>query len=193
MLAGGHQIVTGTLGGGGRQDGGGDLQEAVLGHGSAQGGHHLAAQDDVLLHRGVPQVQIAVLQTLLLVGLAAAVDLKGQGVVAAAAQHLDLAGNHLNITGGLLGVLAGALADDALHADGGLLVQVANDGHHVLGLHHDLGGAVEVAEHHEGEILAHGADVLHPAHQLHGLAHVLQPQLVAGMCAHLHHCFVLLF
>ena len=192
MLAGGYQIVAGALGGGGGEDGGGDLQEAVLRHGGAERGHHLTAQDDVLLHGGVPQVEVAVLQALLLVGLAAAVDLKGQGVVAAAAQHLDLAGNHLDVAGGLLGVLAGALPHHALHADGGLLVQVADDGHHLLGLHHDLGGAVEVAQHHEGEVLAHGADILHPAHQLHGLAYVLQPQFVAGMCTHLHHCFVLL-
>ena len=192
VLAGGHQIVPGALGGGGGQDRGGDLQKAVVGHGGAEGGHHLAAQDDVLLHGGGAEIQIAVLQALQLVGLAAAVDLKGQGVVAAAAQHFDLAGHHLDVTGGLLGVLAGALPHHALHADGGLLVQVADDGHHILRLHHDLGGAVEVAEHHEGEVLTHGADVLHPAYQLHGLAHMLQPQLVAGMCAHLHHCFVLL-
>ena len=188
VLPGGHQIVAGALGGAGGQDGGGDLQEAVLHHGGAQGGHHLAAQDDVLLDRRVTQVQIAVLQPLGLVGLAAAVDLEGQGVIAAAAQHLDLGGDHLDLAGGQLGVLAGALADGALHADGGLLVQALDDLQVGLVLHHHLGGAVEVTQHHEGQAAAYLADILHPAHDLHGLAHIGQPQRIAGMCTHLHHC-----
>ena len=192
MLAGGHQIVAGALGGTGGQDGGGDFQEAVLGHGGAESGHHLTAQDDILLHGGVAQVKEAVLETGGLIGLAAAVDLEGQGVVAAAAQHLDLAGNHLDIAGGLLGVLAGAFANDTLYGDGGLLVETVDDVHHLLVLHHHLGGAVEVAQHHKGEVLAHGTDVFHPAHDLYLLAYVFQAQLVAGMCTHLHHTVFLL-
>ncbi len=156
-------------------------------HGLPDGGDDLAAQDDVVLHGGIAQIQIAVLQAGRLIGLPAAVDLKGQAVVAAAAQYLDLVGDHFDFTGGLLGVLAGALPHHALHGDGGLLVHVPDGGHHVLALDDDLGGAVEVPQHHEGEVAAHGADVLHPAHQLHLLAHVSKTQLVAGMCTHLHH------
>ena len=193
MLAGGHQIVPRALGGGGGEDGSGDLQKAVLHHGGAEGGHHLAAQDDVALHGGVAQVEIAVLQPLGLVGLAAAVDLKGQAVVAAAPQHLDLAGHHLDLAGVLLGVLAGALAHHALYADGGLLVQILDNGQHVLALGHHLGGAVKVPQHHKGQIAAHLADVFHPTHDLHALAHVGKPQLIAGVCTHLHHGFFLLF
>ena len=70
------------------QDGGGDFQEAVGSHGLPQGGHHVAPQHDVLLHGGVPQIQVAVLQPLGLVGLPAAVDLEGQLVVLAATQNL---------------------------------------------------------------------------------------------------------
>ena len=187
MLPGGHQIIPGALRGGGGQDGGGDLQEAVLGHGRTQGGHHLAPQDDVALHRRVPQVQITIFQTLGLVGLAAAVDLKGQAVVAAAAQDLDLLRHHFHVAGGLLGVLAGPLPDGTLHADGGLLVQAVDDVHHLLCLHHHLGGAVEVPQHHKGEVLAHDPDVLHPTHDLHVLSGVGQTQLPAGMGSHLHH------
>ena len=187
VLPCGHQVVPGTLGGGGGEDGGGDLQEAVLGHGGPQSGHHLAAENDILLHGGVAQIQIAVFQAGGLVSLPAAVDLKGQAVVAAAAQNLDLAGHNLDFTGGLLGVLAGPLPDYALHADGGLLVQPFDDGQHVLGFSHHLGGAVEVPQNHKGQVAAHLADILHPAHDLHVLTHIGQAQLIAGMCTHLHH------
>jgi len=61
VLAGGHQVVPGALGGGGGEDGGGDFQKALVLHGPAQGGDHLAAQDDVPLYLGVAQIQIAVL------------------------------------------------------------------------------------------------------------------------------------
>ena len=56
VLSRGHQIVTRALGAGGREDGGGDLQEAVLGHGLAQGRHDVAAEDDVLLDGGISEV-----------------------------------------------------------------------------------------------------------------------------------------
>ena len=49
--------------------------------------------------------------------LAAAVDLEGEGVVAAAAEQFDLLGHDLNVAGGLVGVFARALAHGALHSD----------------------------------------------------------------------------
>ena len=51
-----------------------------------------AAQNDVVLDGGVAQIEIAVLESRALVGLTAAVDLKRQLVVAAAAEQLDLLG-----------------------------------------------------------------------------------------------------
>ena len=90
MLPGGHQVVPGALGGGGGEDGGGDLQKALVLHGTAQGGHHLAAHHDVLFHLGVAQVQIAVFQPGVLAGVFGVVHLKGQLAIAAAAQHLSL-------------------------------------------------------------------------------------------------------
>ncbi len=187
MLAGGHQIVARALGGGGGEDWGGDLQKIVIEHGLAQRGDDLAAQDDVLLDGGVAQVEIAVFETLALVGVAAAVDLKGQLVVAAAAEHLDLLGDDLNVAGGLPGVLAGALADKALDGDGGFLVDGLDDGHHLLGLHNDLGCAVEVAHDDECKVAADLAHVLHPADDLDFLPHMLQAELIAGMGTVLHH------
>ena len=187
MVPGGHQIVTGALGGGGRQNGRGDLQKAMLGHGLPQGGHHVAPQNDVLLHGGVPQVQIAVLQPLGLVGLPAAVDLEGQLAVLAAAQHLHLGGHDLNVAGGHLVGLAVPLPDGALHGDGGLFGDGLEGIYHVLGLCHHLRGAVEVPDHHEGQIGADHADVLHPAGNFHLLACVTEAQLSTGMSSILHH------
>ena len=81
------------------------------------------------------------------------------------------------------------LPDGALHADGGFLGDGLEGVHHLLGLRHDLGGAVEVPEDHEGETGADDPDVLHPAHQLDFLPRVAEPQLPAGMGTHLHHSF----
>jgi len=187
MVPGGHQIVTGALGGGGRQNGRGDLQKAVLGHGLPQGGHYVAPQNDVFLYGGIPQIQIAVLQPLGFVGLPAAVDLEGQLAVLAAAQHLHLGGDNLNVAGGHFVGLAVTLPDSTLHGDGGLLGDALKGVHHVLGLRHHLGGAVEVADHHEGQIGADHANVFHPAGNFHLLACVTEAQLSTGMGSILHH------
>ena len=159
----------------------------MRGHGGAQRGHHLAAQDDVLLYGGVAQVEIAVLQAQRLVGVAAAVDLKRQLIVAAAAEHLDLGGHELNVAGGLLGVFARALAHDALDSNRGLLVEGLDDLHHVLGLNDDLRRAVKITDDDKGKILSDLADVFHPADDADLLADVFEPQLVASVCAGLKH------
>ena len=187
MLAGGHQVVPGSLGGGGGEDGGGDLQKALCLHGGAQGGHHVAAQNDVLFDLRVAQVKIAVLQTLSLVRLPAAVDLEGELAVGAAAQHLHGGGDDLNVAGGQLGVLAVPLPHGAGHGDGGLLGDALKGVHQLLGLGHHLGGAVEVAHHHEGQAGGHHADILHPADDGHLLPHMLHAQLAAGMSSGLKH------
>ena len=187
VLAGGDEVVPRPLGGGGGEDGGGDLQKSLAGHGGAQGGHHVAAQDDVVFHLRVAQVQIAVLEPLGLVRLPGAVDGEGQLVVPAAAQHLDPGGDDLDVAGGQLGVFAVPLPDHALHRDGGLLVQPLDSGHHLLRLDDHLGGAVEVPEHQEGQVLAHLPDVLHPAHEFDLLPRVFDAKVVTGVCARLNH------
>ena len=159
----------------------------MVDHGRAQGGHHVGAQDDVLLHRRVAQVQIAVLQTGGLVGLPAAVDLEGQLVVAAAAQDGDGGGHHLDVAGGELGILAVPLPHDAGDLDGRLLVQGFDQAHHLLGLNDHLSGAVEIPENHEGEVLAHLPDVFKKTGQGDGLAHMLQTEFPTGVGAGLHH------
>ena len=187
VLAGGDEVVTRALGGGGRQDRGGDLEEVVLHHGLAQRGDDVAAQDDVLLDGGIAQVKIAVFEALRLVRLAAAVDLERQGVVAAAAEQLDLLGNDLNVAGGLIGVLACALAHGALDGDGALFVVALDLGEQLARLDDDLRRAVEVAQHHKGEAAADFTDVLHPADELDVLTGMLRAKLAAVVCTGLHH------
>ena len=187
MVTGGNQVVTGTLRGGSGEDGGGDLQEAFLGHEPAQLGNHLAAQDDVLLHGRVPQVQVTVLQTDVLVGVLGLVDLKGQLVVTALAQDLDLGGDNFDLAGGDLGVFALTLPDQTGDGDGGLLVDALDDLHH-FGIFNDhLGGAIEIADHTEGKVGAHFTDVLQPAANGDLLAGVADTQLAAVMRSGLNH------
>ena len=187
MLSGRNQIVSCALRRGSGENGGGDLHKAVLSHGLTQSGYHIAAENDILLDCGVPEIQIAVLEPLRLVGLPAAVDLKGQLIIAAASQHLDLSGNHLNLAGGELLVLALPLPDNAGDGDGGLLVQGLYHRHHFLRFNDHLSGAVEVPEDDKGKIAAHLADILHPACQGYGLSCVGKPQLSAGVCSGLKH------
>ena len=187
MVPGGHQIVTGTLGGGGGEDGGGDLQEALLGHEPPQLGNHLAAQNDVTFDGGVPQVQEAVFKPGVFVRVLTLVDLKGQLVVDALAQHLDFLGHDLNFAGGELGVLALPLTDNTDDGQGGLLVDGLNQAHHFLGLDDHLSGAVVVPQDAEGEVGADLPDVFQPADNGHGFAGISKAQLAAGMCSGLHH------
>ena len=187
MVPGGNQIVTGTLGAGGGQNGGGDLQEAQVGHALAQLGHHLAAEDDVGLDGGIPQVQESVLQAGILVSVPALVDLKGQLVVEALAQHLDFLGDHFDLAGGELGILALPLPDHAGNGNGGLLVDALDHLHHVLGLYHHLGGAVVVPQDQEGKVGTDLTDVFQPADDGHMFPRVREPQLTAGIRSGLLH------
>ena len=155
----------------------------MVDHGGAQGGHHLAAEDDVVLHLRVAEIQIAVLQPLGLVGLPAAVDGEGQLIVAAAAQHLQLLGHHLDVAGGQLGVLGVPLPHRAGDLDGRLLVQLLEGLPHLLTVDDHLGDTVEVPQDGEGEVLSHLPEILQKARQGDGLAHVLHAEFPAGVGA----------
>ena len=187
VVPGGNQVIPGALGGGRGEDGGGDLQKALLGHQPPQLGHHLAAQDDVGLHGGVAQVEEAVFEPGVLVGVLALVDLKGQLVVNALAQHLDFFGDNLDLAGGELGVLALPLPDEACDGDGGLLVDGLDELHHFFGFNDHLGGAVEIPQDAEREVPANLPDILQPANDGYGLARVGKTQLAAVMGSGLHH------
>ena len=150
-------------------------------HGLPQGGDDIAAQDDILFDRRVTQVEIAVFEALGLVGVAAAVDLKRQLVILAAAEQLDALRHDLNVAGGLLGVLAGALAHGTGDGDGRLLVDALDLAHDLLGLDDDLRRAVEITQDEKGEVIADHADIFHPADQRDMLADIFHAELAAGM------------
>ena len=156
-------------------------------HGLADGGDHLAAKDDVAFYFRVPQVQIAVLEALGLVGLPAAVHLEGQLVVAAAAQNLHFCGNDFDIAGGELGVFAGPLPDGPLHGDGGFLVDGLELGYHLRSFGHNLSGAVKVPEDDEGQLGADLPDVFHPAGEFDLLTGVGKAEFSTGVGAVLYH------
>ncbi len=187
VLAGGDKIVPRTLWGGGCKYRGGYLKKAVLRHGLPQGGDHVATQDYILLHGGVSQIEIPVLQAHGLVRLAAAVYLKGQLVIAAAAQDIDAVGYYLNIAGGLLGVFAGALAHGAGDGYGGLFIDGLYLLHELFVLDDHLCRAVKIAHHHKGEVAAHLTDILHPTDYFYLFARVFKAKLIAIMGAGLKH------
>ena len=164
----------------------------MLHHRLAKRRDDLAAQNDVLLDSGVPEVEVAVFEALGLVRLAATVNFERQLIVDALAEHIDLFGHDLHVAGRLLGVFAGALAHRAGHGDGRLLVDGLDNIHHVLGLDDDLRRAVEIAQNDKGKVAAHDAHVFHPAAERDGFAAVGKAQLAAGMSSGLHHSMFLL-
>ena len=188
MLTRRNEVIARALRGRSRQDRRGDFKEAVLVHRLAQGGDDVAAHDDVLLHIGVAQVEIAVLQADALVRLAGAVNLERQLIVAAAPQHVDFLRLHLNVARGNLRILVVAFAHDAGHGDDALLVEAADDFHLLLVVNNDLRRAIEIAQDDEREVRADDAHAIHPAGQLHALTRVRQPQFVACMSTVLHIC-----
>ena len=98
----------------------------MLGHGLTERSDNVAAQDDVALDRRIAQVEITVLQTDGFVGITAAIDFKGQLILAAAAENFNLRRHDLNLAGRLLRVLARTFADDTGHTDGRFLVDAAH-------------------------------------------------------------------
>ena len=79
MHAGGHQVVARAFGGGFEQDGGFDLDETVLVEVIAHELDHFMAQDQVVLHTLTSQVEVAVFQAHVLVGVFVFVDHERQG------------------------------------------------------------------------------------------------------------------
>ena len=146
-----------------------------------QGGDDVAAQDDVLLDGGVARVEIAVLQTLGLIRVAAAVDLEREFVVLAAAEQFDLLRHDFNVAGGLLGVLACAFPHGAGHGDGRFLVDALDDVHDLFRFNDDLRCAVEITQNEEGKVIADHADIFHPADERNMFACVFDAELAAGM------------
>ena len=144
--------------------------------------------DEDLLHRRPAQVEVAISEPELLVGLGP-VHLerrRGRGVVDDQVLDADLDGTGLE-PGVLLAGQAGG--DRAFHADHVLVAQLAGAGLELgagLGLEDDLGDAVAVAQVDEDQA-AEVAPGVHPAVQDDGISHVVYRQFTAGMRSFVEH------
>ena len=178
----GDQEVAGTLGRAAAQDGRLDLEEVLLAHDVA---HELAkavAEDEDPLHVGPAEVEVAILQAQLLVGLGP-VHLegrRGRGVV----EH-QLGGPDLDRAGLELGVLLAGKpgGDDPLDPDHVLVAELARSGLQLgagVGLEDDLGDPVAVAQVDEDQP-AEIAPGVHPAVEHNGLPDMVLRQFAAGM------------
>ena len=147
MQPAGHHEVAGAFGRGGHERGRLDLGELRRLHRAPDRGVHPRPVDQVALHAGVPQVQVAVANAQHLVHLDAAVDLERRWL--RAGQHFDRRVADLDLAGGQLGVgrVFGPLAHRARHRQHVLGAQVVRMVHHAL---HDAGAVAQVDE---GQVL----------------------------------------
>ena len=127
MDPGGDQVVPGALGGGLGEDGGLDLQEAVLVEVVPADLHDLVPQGDHPLHVRAAQVQVAVFQAHGVLHVGVLHDLKGRGL--GLGQQAQVGDLHLDVAGGQVGVFGLPLpdhargGDDVLSPEGGRLVK----------------------------------------------------------------------
>ena len=184
----GHQIVAGTLGRGFGKDGGLELQKTLLVEVVAHGLGDAVAQHHVALHSRAAQVEEAVLEADILVGVAA-VELERQH--RRAVEHLHLVHLHLDFARGEVGVggidlLGLETADHApLHLNDGLHTQrlrLLGQLRRNLGVEHHLRFARTVAQINKNHP-AVVADGIHPADQRHVLVNVRQAEFIAVMSA----------
>ena len=127
MDPGGDQVVPGALGGGFGENGGLDLQKAVLVKVVPADFYNLVPQGDHPLHVGPAQVQVAVLQAHGVFHVGVLHDLKGGRL--GLGQQAQVGDLYLNVAGGQVGVLGLPLpdhtrgGDDVLAPEGGRLVK----------------------------------------------------------------------
>ena len=178
-----HEVVPRPFGGGARQEGGLDLEEALLVHVAADFHRHAVAKAQVLLQARTPQVQVAVPQPRILHGRRVVLD--HERWCLRLGEHADLASDDLDPARGHAGVdrLLGAqchLADDLEHELAAHPLRRRVGLGKRLGSGHDLADALAVAEADED----HAPEVAagrRPTHQRDRLAYVVlsdQPAVV---------------
>ena len=183
MDTAGHQIVPGPLGGGLGEDGGLDLQKAVLVEVVPGDLGDLVTGGDGLLHLRSAQVQIAVFQAQHIVGLGVLHDLKGRGV--RLGQQTQLGDIDLDVAGGDLIGLGLTLPHQAgggyhiLRAQGGGLVKDVLGSAVVKGQLDQAGAVPQVHKDQTAQVPL----PLDPAAQGDGLACVGQTQVAAVVAA----------
>ena len=147
---GGHQVVPGPFGGGLGEDGGFNLQKALLVEVVPADLHDLVAQGDHPLHIRPAEVQVAVLQPDGVLHVGVLHDLEGRG--GGLGQQAQLGDLHLDVAGGQVGVLGLPLphqalgGDDILPSEGGRLLKKIPGGAVVKGQLEQAGAVPQVHE-----------------------------------------------
>ena len=141
-----YEVISRPLRGRAGKDRCRDLHKAQRIHSLAKLCDNTASHDNILLHIGITQIQITVLQAGILVRVSGLVDLKGKRVVNTFSQYLNLIGNYLDLSGGQILILVGTLPDDTFHRNRGFLVDAVHDIHHVLCLNDKLCRTVKVSK-----------------------------------------------
>ena len=190
--AAGNDVVARALGRRTRQNRRVDLVKAALGHELAKIGDDLRAQNDLVAHGGVAQIEEAVFEARVLARFGGVRNFEGKRLHGAAAQHFDALGDDLDKTRGELVVGGRAQNDGAFDADrrfGGDVAHLRKAG---LFRADDLRGAVKIAQ--DGkEKAALIALAVEPAREFDALARVRFAQLAAVMSSEIHGCVLLWF
>ena len=169
-LSGGHDIVSCSLRGRSAQDGCLDFQKAHLRHLLTKESDHLGAENDVVPHLCVSQIQITVFQADILPDLLGGHHLKGKLLIHPA-EHRNLLCLKFNGTGGNPGVVG--LLIPVLHLSAHGDTHLLRDALQQLGLaDHNLQHTVHVAQVDERNT-AVIPDIFYPARHLQYLVNVL--------------------
>ena len=181
MHAAGHDVVPRPLRRAFDEDRRFDLHEVTSEEVCADELHHTAAQQDIALHAGAAQVQVAIPQPQRLGNLGLFVDVKRRCV--RGVEDLYPPGGDLDLACGQAGVLQARrpLPHRAFYLQHILAARLA--GHPVgfrrgLRIAHHLRDAIAVTQVNEDEATVVAA-AMHPARQRHRRAHVFPSQLTA--------------
>ena len=193
MQTGGNQIVTGTFGAAGSQNGGLEFVETVFGHVTAHFSDDLAAEHDVVVKLFAAQVEEAVFQTHGFGGLIVFGDLEWD--------HIGLTENFhcscidFNFAGGEFGVDRAFFAgnDFTVELDDSFdtpMVQFLIEG--TFGVDDHLSDAVMVAEVDENDA-AMVTDAMDPAGETDFFSHIGFAEFTASVSTILTHFYILFY
>ena len=180
-----HEEVAGALGRGLGQERRLDFNESALVEEAADGLHDAVPEDEVLLHAGTAQIEIAPGKAQVLAGVAAVLDGEGRGL--GSVEQLPVADHDLDLTGFEVGVGHALGPRTHLAPDGDDVLEAENAGA-LMGFgievrrEDNLGQAFAVAQVDEDKPAVVAAE-LHPAHEADFPAVVGKGQLRAAVGA----------
>ena len=176
MLAAGYQVVARTLGRRCRENWRLKLKEAHFLHFIAQKANNLRAQNNVVVHFLVAQIEITVLQTNVLAGFAGSLDFKREllGNLAKYSYffrfNLDCTGFDFIVKGALI-----ALQNRSRNRNGALLVNALKQALVVKNNLHNAVMVAKVNEHNSAVV----ADILNPTRRANLFSYVIFTETVA--------------